>query len=140
MPARQARLALIADYLRLDGDAVADLEATQRSGLHRNDLAGRLVTQARGPTANDHGADAAMLPEMDVRPAREKSIRISTAPEGSKSGGRRAYPQMPVLLGNRNLPLPGGLSPFCTSSRLGPVSFIHRSWPGFVLERQCSSW
>lgn len=62
--ASQTGLAGVADDLGLDGDPVADLDILD-AGVDSNDLAGGLVAQDM-IAFDDHGADATMLPEVDV--------------------------------------------------------------------------
>lgn len=62
--ASQAGLAGVADNLGLNGDPVANLEVLD-TGVDSNDLARGLVAQ-NVIAFDDHGADATMLPEVDV--------------------------------------------------------------------------
>ena len=64
----QARLALAADDVGLDGNAVADLEGLDVVVNGNND-ASRLVAEDV-VVLDNHGADAAGVPEVHIRPCR----------------------------------------------------------------------
>ena len=63
--AREAGLAVVADEVGFDGDAVAALEMRD-GGVRGEDYAGGFVTEDV-VVCHDHGADAASVPEVDVR-------------------------------------------------------------------------
>lgn len=65
--ARQAGFARVADDVRFDGDAVAGLEVRD-GGVRGEDDAGGFVAEDVGVRYH-HGADAAGVPEVDVRSA-----------------------------------------------------------------------
>ncbi|CRK31461.1 hypothetical protein BN1708_005463 [Verticillium longisporum] len=74
---REAGLAGVADDVGLDGDAVADLEVLD-AGVHCDDIAGRLVTE-NVVALDNHGADAAMAPEVNVRAGRVSLFLLGLA-------------------------------------------------------------
>ena len=55
----------MADDVGLDGDAVAWAEVRDGGGVHGEDDARGLVAEDVGG-CDEHGADAAVLPEVDV--------------------------------------------------------------------------
>lgn len=75
--ARQARLAFVADNIRLNGYSVSRLQMSD-GGMHGNDLAGRLVAEDV-VALNDHRADTSVVPEMHVRPV---TVRIGLGCSG----------------------------------------------------------
>ena len=62
--AREAGFALVADDVRFDGDAVAGLEVRDRGVRGQDDAGGFVAEDVR--VGDDHGADAAGVPEVDV--------------------------------------------------------------------------
>ena len=62
--AGETGFAFVADDVRFDGDAVADLEVRD-GGMHGEDDAGGFVAEDVG-VFDDHGADAAGVPEVHV--------------------------------------------------------------------------
>lgn len=93
----------------------------------RDDLAGRLVSQdvvAR----DDHGPDAAFMPEMNVGSVRRRHIISNSKDLDSLDPEGTTYPQIPVL--RTSTVTSPGFNPclLLTCSREGVVSATHRSW------------
>lgn len=85
----EARLAFVADEARFNGDAVADFEVGDR-WVSSEDYAGRFVAEDVG-FLNDHGADAASVPEVDigsVDKTRLVSRSLTKSVEDEKQMGR----------------------------------------------------
>ncbi len=65
VPSSQARLAVVADQARLNGNPIAGLEVSDRGMGCEND-SGRLVAEDV-VVCHDHGPNRTMPPEVDVR-------------------------------------------------------------------------
>lgn len=84
---RQAGLAGVADDVGLDGDAVAHFQRGD-GRVHGNDFAGRLVAEDVVALDN-HGADAACVPEVDVGAAKEQKEQVSPIARPEERGTKR---------------------------------------------------
>ena len=117
----EAGLALVADDVGFHGHAVADAVGGDGGVFGDDDAGGFVAEDVR--VFDDHGADAAGVPEVDVGAA----ILVSPKSEIWYDVVYVTYPQIPVLL-IAMVTSPGcKFSPCATSSCVGTASATQRS-------------
>ena len=135
--ARQARFAVAADDVRFDGDAVADGEGGDRGVRGEDDTRGFVAEDVR--VCDDHGADAAGVPEVYVGSVLRggRWVRLTVSEEiffvlEKDREGDVWYPQIPVLLMPMVTSPSLRPSPFLTLSSVGPDSATQSLCSGSV--------
>lgn len=119
----EAGFAFAADDVWFDRNSIANFEACDR-GVDCEDCASRFVSE-NVVVGNNHGANTASMPEVDIRSVREELAIVL-------KGSRKSYPQIPVLL----IPIVTSPSfkpsPLATVSTAGSALPIHKLWAGLV--------